>query len=84
MGVATMIDPMFEFLNGTKRPVILVYSTPYSPKAVETLVEPSEPFVVYDQRSKVTAMVRDLTDAEMAAYLKAKEEKAEEEKKHGK
>ena len=72
-----MIDASFEFLNGTQRPVMLVYSTPYSSKPVETLIEPSQMTALYDQRSKVTAMVRDLTDEEMEAYLKAKEEERE-------
>ena len=72
-----MIDASFEFLNGTKRPLMLVYSTPYSSKAVQTLIEPAQMTTLYDQRSKVTAMVRDLTDEEMEAYLKAKEEERE-------
>jgi len=77
-----MIDPMMEFLNGMARPVMFVFSTPYSKIPKEILVEPGDELTVYDQRSKTTAMVRDLTDDEMVAYLKAKEEA--EEAKNGK
>lgn len=76
-----MIDPMMEFHNGTKRPVMFVVSTPFSGVPVETLIEPGGHVVAFDQRVKTTAMVRDLTEEEMDAYIEAKEER---EKENGK
>ena len=68
---------MLEFLNGMNRPVMFVFSTPYSKIPEEILVEPGKEWMVYDQRSKVTAMVRDLTDFEMEMYIKQKLEEEE-------
>jgi hypothetical protein len=76
-----MIEPMMEFHNGTKRPVMFVVSTPFSGVPVETLIEPGGHVVAFDQRVKTTAMVRDLTEAEMDVYI---EEKLEREKEDGK
>lgn len=84
-----MIEPMMEFHNGTKRPVMFVVSTPFLGVPVETVIDPGGHVVAFDQRVKTTAMVRDLTEAEMDAYLQEKldkmqEEKTEKEKKNGK
>ena len=73
-----MLDPMMELHNGTKRPVMFVVSTPFGGVPAETVIEPGEALVVFDQRVKATAMVRDLTPEEMDAYLEEKLEKARE------
>jgi hypothetical protein len=73
-----MIDPMMELHNGTKRPVMFVVSTPYSGVPSETLIEPGGFLVMFDQRVRSTAMVRDLSEEEMDAYIEAKLEREKE------
>ena len=73
-----MIEPIMEFHNGTKRPVMFVVSTPYLGVPSETLIEPGEFLVMFDQRVRSTAMVRDLSEEEMDAYIEAKLEREKE------
>lgn len=73
-----MIEPIMEFHNGTKRPVMFVVSVPYLGVPSETLIEPGEFLVMFDQRVRSTVMVRDLSEEEMDAYIEAKLEREKE------
>ena len=70
-----MIDPAIEVFNGTTRPMMLVTSNSLAAVPSESIIEPGQSLVLFDQRQKLTTMFRELTDEEMDKYIEAKLER---------
>lgn len=64
-----MIEPMMEFWNGTNRHMMFVLSQQFSSLPNNTILKPGESITVFDQRSMVTAMLRELTEKELEDFL---------------
>jgi len=69
-----MIEPMMEFWNGSDRHMMFVLSQQFSSLPSYTILKPGESITVFDQRSMVTAMIRDLTEKELEDFLEKEKE----------
>ena len=74
-----MIDPILNYYNGFNKPVVFSYNSPLYVIPIEKVLMPGDSIAVYDQRSVITAMTRDLNAQELEELNKKLREDQERE-----